>query len=83
MNWKPADSVLCTLGLIVEGRDPIHRGTLRSGWRRMRLTWPGIWGWNEDFAPVAPAAAAAILHDLGKIAVPDEILKKRQRPDAG
>jgi putative two-component system response regulator len=38
---ETADSVLCTLGLIVEGRDPYTEG-IASGWRRGRRISGGI-----------------------------------------
>jgi putative two-component system response regulator len=68
-----ADSVLCTLGLIVEGRDPYTEGhcerlaanAVELG-RYLRL--------DED--SVIALRRGGYLHDLGKIAVPDEILKK-------
>ncbi|HEY6770053.1 MAG TPA: HD domain-containing phosphohydrolase [Candidatus Sulfotelmatobacter sp.] len=68
-----ADSVLCTLGLIVEGRDPSTEGhceRLADGaaelGRHLRL----------DQDSVLALRRGGYLHDLGKIAVPDEILKK-------
>ena len=70
---ETADSVLCTLGLIVEGRDPyteghcerlsIHASDLG---RHLAL--------DED--SILALKRGGYLHDLGKIAVPDEILKK-------
>ena len=70
---ETADSVLCTLGLIVEGRDPYTEGhceRLASNaadlGRHLRL--------DED--SIVALRRGGYLHDLGKIAVPDEILKK-------
>ena len=70
---ETADSVLCTLGLIVEGRDPyteghcerlsIHASDLG---RHLAL--------DED--SILALKRGGYLHDLGKIAVPDEILRK-------
>jgi putative two-component system response regulator len=70
---ETADSVLCTLGLIVEGRDPYTEGhceRLASAasdlGRHLEL--------DED--SILALRRGGYLHDLGKIAVPDEILKK-------
>jgi putative two-component system response regulator len=68
-----ADSVLCTLGLIVEGRDPYTEGHCE------RLSVRGAdlgrhLGMDEDC--ILALKRGGYLHDLGKIAVPDEILKK-------
>jgi putative two-component system response regulator len=68
-----ADSVLCTLGLIVEGRDPYTEGhcerlaaNAEALGRHLAL--------NED--SIVALRRGGYLHDLGKIAVPDDILKK-------
>lgn len=70
---ETADSVLCTLGLSVEARDPYTEGhceRLKSYaadlGRFLRL---------EEESIVA-LERGGYLHDLGKIAVPDDILKK-------
>jgi len=70
---ETVDSVLCTLGLIVEGRDPYTEGhceRLALGaadlGRHLRL--------DED--SILALRRGGYLHDLGKIAVPDDILKK-------
>jgi putative two-component system response regulator len=70
---ETADSVLCTLGLIVEGRDPYTEGhcerlALRAADMGRHL------GVDED--SIIALRRGGYLHDLGKIAVPDEILKK-------
>ncbi len=70
---ETADSVLCTLGLIVEGRDPYTEGHCE------RLSTHAAdlgrhLGLDED--SVVALKRGGYLHDLGKIAVPDEILKK-------
>jgi putative two-component system response regulator len=70
---ETADSVLCTLGLIVEGRDPYTEGHCE------RLALSGVdlgrrLGLDED--SIVALRRGGFLHDLGKIAVPDEILKK-------
>jgi putative two-component system response regulator len=70
---ETADSVLCTLGLIVEGRDPYTEGhcerlALRASDLGRHL------GMDED--SIIALRRGGYLHDLGKIAVPDEILKK-------
>src|SRR5712671_1414290 len=70
---ETADSVLCTLGLIVEGRDPYTEGhcerlSVRAADLGRHL------GLDED--SILALKRGGYLHDLGKIAVPDEILKK-------
>src|SRR5712671_3011025 len=70
---ETADSVLCTLGLIVEGRDPYTEGhcerlSVRAADLGRHL------GVDED--SILALKRGGYLHDLGKIAVPDEILKK-------
>jgi putative two-component system response regulator len=70
---ETADSVLCTLGLIVEGRDPYTEGHCE----RLALNASELGrhlGLDED--SVLALRRGGYLHDLGKIAVPDEILKK-------
>jgi putative two-component system response regulator len=68
-----AESVLCTLGLSVESRDPYTEGhcerlaqNAASLGRHLGL----------DEASIVALRRGGYLHDLGKIAVPDEILKK-------
>ncbi|HTS38683.1 MAG TPA: HD domain-containing phosphohydrolase [Candidatus Solibacter sp.] len=70
---ETADSVLCTLGLIVEGRDPYTEGhcerlSVHAAELGRHL------GLDED--SILALKRGGYLHDLGKIAVPDEILKK-------
>lgn len=70
---ETADSVLCTLGLIVEGRDPYTEGHCE----RLAQHAPELGrqlGLDED--SIRALKRGGYLHDLGKIAVPDEILKK-------
>jgi putative two-component system response regulator len=70
---ETADSVLCTLGKIVEGRDPYTEGHCE----RLALHAPELGrqlGLDED--SIRALKRGGYLHDLGKIAVPDEILKK-------
>src|SRR5580704_6725896 len=70
---ETADSVLCTLGKIVEGRDPYLEGHCE----RLALHAPELGrqlGLDED--SIRALKRGGYLHDLGKIAVPDEILKK-------
>src|SRR5215475_1449673 len=70
---ETADSVLCTLGLIVEGRDPYTEGHCE----RLALHASELGrhlGMDED--SILALKRGGYLHDLGKIAVPDEILKK-------
>ncbi|HEY4052320.1 MAG TPA: HD domain-containing phosphohydrolase [Terriglobales bacterium] len=70
---ETAESVLCTLGLSVESRDPYTEGHCErlaenaSNLGRHLLL-------DED--DITALRRGGYLHDLGKIAVPDEILKK-------
>jgi len=70
---ETAESVLCTLGLSVESRDPYTVGhcerlaeNASNLGRHLHL--------DED--SLVALRRGGYLHDLGKIAVPDEILKK-------
>ncbi|HZP17296.1 MAG TPA: HD domain-containing phosphohydrolase [Terriglobales bacterium] len=70
---ETAESVLCTLGLSVESRDPYTEGhcerlaqNASSLGRHLLL----------DEEEITALRRGGYLHDLGKIAVPDEILKK-------
>src|SRR5215470_104910 len=70
---ETAESVLCTLGLSVESRDPYTEGhcerlaqNAADLGRHLKL--------DED--EIIALRRGGYLHDLGKIAVPDEILKK-------
>ena len=70
---ETADSVLCTLGLIVESRDPYTEGhcerlAVNAAELGLHL------GLDRD--SMVALRRGGYLHDLGKIAVPDEILKK-------
>ena len=70
---ETADSVLCTLGLIVEGRDPYTEGhceRLADG----AVALGRHLGLDQD--SLVALRRGGFLHDLGKIAVPDAILKK-------
>jgi len=70
---ETADSVLCTLGLIVEGRDPYTEGHCE----RLAVHAADLarhLGLDDD--SIIALRRAGFLHDLGKIAVPDDILKK-------
>jgi putative two-component system response regulator len=70
---ETAETVLCTLGLSVESRDPYTEGHCErlaenaSNLGRHLLL-------DED--EIIALRRGGYLHDLGKIAVPDEILKK-------
>jgi putative two-component system response regulator len=70
---ETAESVLCTLGLSVESRDPYTEGHCErlaenaSNLGRHLLL---------DEEEIVALRRGGYLHDLGKIAVPDEILKK-------
>lgn len=70
---ETAESVLCTLGLIVESRDPYTEGHCeRLAENASNLG--RYLGLDED--SIVALRRGGYLHDLGKIAVPDEILKK-------
>jgi putative two-component system response regulator len=70
---ETADSVLCTLGLSVESRDPYTEGHCER--LALRATDLGRHlGLDED--SMVALRRGGYLHDLGKIAVPDAILKK-------
>jgi len=70
---ETAESVLCTLGLSVESRDPYTEGHCE----RLALNASNL-GRHLGLDPESIVALrrGGYLHDLGKIAVPDEILKK-------
>ena len=70
---ETVDSVLCTLGLIVEGRDPYTEGHCERLASRAADLGRHL-GLDED--SVVALRRGGFLHDLGKIAVPDAILKK-------
>jgi putative two-component system response regulator len=70
---ETAESVLCTLGLSVESRDPYTEGHCERLARNASSL--GRHLGLEDEAIVA-LRRGGYLHDLGKIAVPDEILRK-------
>ena len=70
---ETADSVLCTLGLIVEGRDPYTEGHCERLAARAADLGRHL-GLDDD--SILALRRGGFLHDLGKIAVPDDILKK-------
>lgn len=70
---ETADSVLCTLGLIVEGRDPYTEGHCERLASNAAELGRHL-GLDQD--SIVALRRGGYLHDLGKIAVPDEILKK-------
>ena len=70
---ETAESVLCTLGLSVESRDPYTEGHCERLARRASELGRHL-GLDED--SIIALRRGGYLHDLGKIAVPDEILKK-------
>ena len=70
---ETADSVLCTLGLSVEARDPYTEGHCER-LARNAADLGRFLGVNEE--SIIALTRGGYLHDLGKIAVPDEILKK-------
>ncbi len=70
---ETADSVLCTLGLSVEARDPYTEGHCER-LARNAVDLGRFLGVDAD--SLVALERGGYLHDLGKIAVPDEILKK-------
>jgi putative two-component system response regulator len=70
---ETADSVLCTLGLSVESRDPYTEGHCER-LARDAADLGRFLGLDEE--SIVALRRGGYLHDLGKIAVPDEILKK-------
>lgn len=70
---ETAESVLCTLGLSVEARDPYTEGHCERLANHASALGRYI-GMNDE--SIVALRRGGYLHDLGKIAVPDEILKK-------
>jgi putative two-component system response regulator len=70
---ETADSVLCTLGKSVEARDPYTEGHCER-LSRYAEDLGRFLGLEEE--SIVALGRGGYLHDLGKIAVPDEILKK-------
>jgi putative two-component system response regulator len=70
---ETAESVLCTLGRSVEARDPYTEGHCERLAKRAETLGRHI-GLDED--QIVALRRGGYLHDLGKIGVPDEILKK-------
>lgn len=70
---ETVDSVLCTLGLSVESRDPYTEGHC-ARLARNATDLGRFLGLGEE--SLVALRRGGYLHDLGKIAVPDEILKK-------
>ncbi|MGO8984306.1 MAG: HD-GYP domain-containing protein [Terriglobales bacterium] len=77
---ETADSVLCTLGLSVEARDPYTEGHCER-LARNAAELGRFLGVDEEC--IVALERGGYLHDLGKIAVPDEILKKGSDLTAG
>jgi len=70
---ETAESVLCTLGLSVESRDPYTEGHCE----RLAHNASSLGRYlGLDAESIVALRRGGYLHDLGKIAVPDEILKK-------
>ncbi len=70
---ETAESVLCTLGLSVESRDPYTEGHCE----RLARDAGDLGSYlGLDQECLVALRRGGYLHDLGKIAVPDEILKK-------
>jgi putative two-component system response regulator len=70
---ETADSVLCTLGLSVEARDPYTEGHCERLARNAADLGRFL---GVDDESIIALGRGGYLHDLGKIIVPDEILKK-------
>jgi putative two-component system response regulator len=70
---ETAESVICTLGLSVESRDPYTEGHCERLARNASEMGRHL---NLDEESIVALRRGGYLHDLGKIAVPDEILKK-------
>ena len=70
---ETAESILCTLGLSVESRDPYTEGHCE----RLAENASNLGRYlHLDKDELVALRRGGYLHDLGKIAVPDEILKK-------
>ncbi len=70
---ETAESVLCTLGLSVESRDPYTEGHCERLARNASNLGRHL---GLDAESIVALRRGGYLHDLGKIAVPDEILRK-------
>src|SRR6266849_3734024 len=70
---ETAESVLCTLGLSVESRDPYTEGHCERLAQNASNLGRHV---HLDEEEIVALRRGGYLHDLGKIAVPDEILKK-------
>lgn len=70
---ESAESVLCTLGLSVEARDPYTEGHCER-LARNAVDLGHFLGVEEE--GIVALRRGGYLHDLGKISVPDEILRK-------
>jgi putative two-component system response regulator len=70
---ETAESVLCTLGLSVESRDPYTEGHCERLAENASSLGRYLGLGDES---IVALRRGGYLHDLGKIAVPDEILKK-------
>jgi putative two-component system response regulator len=70
---ESAEDVLCTLGLSVEARDPYTEGHCERLARYAQELGRHL-GLDEE--SLTALRRGGYLHDLGKITVPDEILKK-------
>lgn len=70
---ESAEDVLCTLGLSVEARDPYTEGHCER-LARHASELGGHLGLDDEL--IVALRRGGYLHDLGKITVPDEILKK-------
>ena len=70
---ETAEAVLCTLGRSVEGRDPYTEGHCERLAQNASDLGQHL---GLDDESIVALRRGGYLHDLGKIAIPDEILKK-------
>jgi putative two-component system response regulator len=70
---ETAESVLCTLGRSVEGRDPYTEGHCERLAQNASDLGQHL---NLDEESIVALRRGGYLHDLGKIAIPDDVLKK-------
>jgi putative two-component system response regulator len=77
---ETAESVLCTLGLSVESRDPYTEGHCERLAQNASALGRHLGLGDES---IVALRRGGFLHDLGKIAIPDEILKKGSNLTAG
>jgi putative two-component system response regulator len=74
-----AEAVLCTLALSIEGKDPYTEGHCERLSKYSAVLAKHV-GLNADEATALHRAS--IVHDIGKVAVPDSVLLKPSRLDS-